>query len=427
VTPDFGWDGERETPEHQPNGIAPGVGAVDNTSGAINIQNYEVRRVVTEEFSEQAWEVMEALLATHATLLLDDIDSSRGMMIEGPSGSGKTMLLKSFNDLTNQFLRRDDITPASFVSAEPSKSEKELENDDLLPMLDGKSLAVRDAGPLFNGSQEHIESKWARMASVMDGDGYKRHTATHGTRGYDDIRFNFIGATTPLPPRAWDAMGNVGQRVLFVEWTEEDNSKEDLRDKIEGGEREPVERTRAVVNQFLGDLWDQYGGEASVSWSDDGLDDDVLEGVRYLTDLVRYGRATVYDGTERVDREAPPRIAQHLHDLARGLALLHGRRHVELDDLDVCARAALSTIPARRRPAVRMLLDPATGDELTPIEVEAELGVSRKPARNQIDLLGSLGLAEVYKKKVQGGETKVMTPSVEFVWPDDLLAFPRVE
>jgi MoxR-like ATPase len=430
--PDFDWDGDTEGVKQSPsepetNGSTLGADGEENVSSPVSIEDYDLRRVVTDEFSEVAWDVMEALLATHATMLLNDVDSSRGMMVEGPSGSGKTMLLRSFNGLTEQFIRRDDITPASLVSAEPSKDEEELENDDLLPMLDGKTLVVRDAGPWFSGSREHTESRWAKMASAMDGDGYKRHTASHGTRGYEDVRFNFIGATTPLPPRAWDAMGNVGQRVLFVEWPEENNSKDDLRKKMQGGERESVERTQTAVNGYLDDLWERHGGEASVSWPDDEQNGDVFDGLYYLTELVRHGRATVYDGTERVDREAQPRIFQHLQDLARGHALLHGRRTLELSDLDVCARVALSTIPARRRPSIRLLLDPTTDNELTATEVDASLGVSRKTAHNRIDMLGTLQLAEVYRESIQGGKTKVMSPSADFVWPVDLLEFPRVD
>lgn len=335
VSTDEGTEGEQDTVEPQTTDANPGVEPEDTGDGPVNIEDYDVRRVITDEFSEEGWDVMEAVLATHATMLLDDVDTSRGMMVEGPSGSGKTMLLKAFNDVSGQFVRRDDITPASFVSAEPSKDEEELEDGDLLPKLDGKTLAVRDARAWFGGSQEHIESKWGKLASVMDGDGFVRHTATHGTRGYEDIRFNFAGATTPLKPRAWDAMGTVGQRILFTEWPEEEGDKQEFRDKLEGGEREPVERLQAAVSEFLGDLWAHHGGAGSVTWCDDGLDDDVLEGLFYLTEVVRYGRATLYEDADRVEREAQPRIAQLLHDLARGHALLHGRRRVEVEDLNV--------------------------------------------------------------------------------------------
>lgn len=432
MSPNFGWDGdaatdgEQETSETQTSGSNSGIGIEEQASGTVSIEGYDVHRIITDEFGEAVVPVAEAVLATHATMLLDDIRASRGMMIVGPSGSGKTLLLRSIDKMAGQFIRRDNITPASFVSAEPSKDENELEAGDLLPMLDGKSLSVRDAGPWFGGGREIIKSRWTKMASVMDGDGYVRHTASHGTRGYEDIRFNFVGATTPLPPTAWDVMGNVGQRLLFIKWPEEDCEVDEFGDMLRGGEREVVERTRSAIEEFLSDLWRYYGGRESVTWHDESLDDDITKVLYTLSEVVRHARATVYDNGDRVEREANKRIGRLLYDLARGHALLHGRRRIEADDLGVCARVALSTMPAKRRPLIRLLLDPSTGEELTRSDVQRELDVSRKTALKRMDRLAALGLAEVYKTNVQGGETKTMAPSPAFVWPEELLEFPEV-
>jgi hypothetical protein len=144
-----------------------------------------VKEVIRDEFGDEGWSVMKPLLATHATLLLNDIESSRAMMVEGQSGVGKTMLLKTFGGLNGQFCRRSDITPASFVSAGSSSSNGSSGNKDLLPQLEGRTLAVRDANTLFTGSEQTIRSRWAKLARIMDGDGYYRHTATGGKVGVD--------------------------------------------------------------------------------------------------------------------------------------------------------------------------------------------------------------------------------------------------
>lgn len=90
----------------------------------------------------------------------------------------------------------------------------------------------------------------------MDGQGLNRNTDGHGQRGYDgDYRFALIAATTPLKPRAWDVMGDVGQRLLFHELPREDDLDavtDDVFGETEFTER--VARCRSVVREFLGQL-----------------------------------------------------------------------------------------------------------------------------------------------------------------------------
>ncbi len=379
-----------------------------------SLTGYDLKEVIRDEFNEEGWTVMKPLLATHATLLLDDIESSRAIMVEGQSGVGKTMLLKTFGGLNEQFCRRSDITPASFVSAGPSKSAGGSTNTDLLPQLEGRTLAVRDAQTLFGGSEQTIRSRWGTMARIMDGDGYFRQTATHGKAGYDDIRFNFIGATTPLSPRAWKMMGNVGQRLLFIEWPEEEYNDGWLTSVVDGGERRPIERGQDAVQEFLHGLWEFHGGSSSVTW-DDERPNEVMELIEYLAKVVIYARASITNGESQ--REAPKRIGQLLHDLARGHALIHGRTHLELEDVEVCGRVALSTMPSKRRGIVRALLNPNRDAPLTASDVETILDVSRPTARDRIDDVVALGFGEVVEATGRGGTTKAVEVNSEFRWP----------
>jgi hypothetical protein len=398
------------------------VAAPDEVVAPPSLTYYDVREVISDEFGDEGWSVMKPLLATHATLLLDDIESSRAMMVEGQSGVGKTMLLKTFGGLTEQFCRRSDVTPASFVSAGSSNSDDNSTNNDLLPMLDDRTLAVRDAQTLFTGSEQTIESRWRKLARMMDGDGYYRHTATGGKVGYDDIRFNFIGATTPLGPGAWRMMGNVGQRLLFVQWPDEDYDGVWLPSVVDGGERQPIKRGRAAVQEFLRDLWDYHGGTESVAWADEPISEDVGAPIQRLARVVAHARGSLQDGTASI--EAPKRIGKLLHDLARGHALIHGRTHLELEDVEVCGRVALSTMPAKRRGIVRALLDPDRDDPLTAGDVETILDVSRPTARERIDEVVALGIGDVVEETGRGGTTKAVEVNSEFRWPDGV-PFPE--
>ena len=392
------------------------ISGSDEQETPPSLSTYDLRQVITDEFGKEGWSVMKPLLAIHATLLLDDIESSRAMMIEGQSGVGKTMLLKTFGGLNNQFCRRSSVTPASFVSAGSSNSNSNSTNSDLLPLLEDRTLAVRDAQTFFTGSEQSIKSRWSTLARAMDGDGYYRQTATGGKTGYDDIRFNFIGATTPLSPRAWKMMGNVGQRLLFVEWPDEDYDGVWLPSVVDGSERQPIERGRDAVQRFLRDLWDYHGGAESVAWTDDPMGQDVGAPLQRLARIVAHARGSLQDGTANI--EAPKRIGKLLHDLARGHALIHGRTHLELEDVEVCGRVALSTMPSKRRDLIRVLLDPDTDGPLTAGDVETILDVSRPTARDRVDVVVALGFGDVVEKTGRGGSTKAIEMNSDFCWPD---------
>jgi len=399
------------------------IEAMTDPTTSPSITEYDVEEVIRDEFGEEGWTVMKPLLATHATFLLDDVVSSRAIMIEGPSGTGKTVLLKTFGGLHEQFCRRSNITPAALVSAEPSKTKEELENNDLLPQLDGRTLMVRDAQTWFGGSEQHIRSKWRKMARAMDGDGYVRHSATHGKVGYEeDIRFNFIGATTPLDPRAWNVMGNVGQRLLFIEWPEEEYGDDWLASVIEGGERQSVKRGQTAIHEFLRDLWGYHGDVSSVEWAEERPNNEVQDTIQYLANVVAHGRASISGDQAQI--EGLKRIGTLLYDLARGHALIHGRTHLELDDVTVCARVALSTMPSKRRSPIRALLDPETEQPLTSSELEDIMGISRPTARDYIDEITTLGLGEMEEVTGRGGSQKAVRVASDFHWPGGL-AFPE--
>lgn len=382
----------------------------------------QVRGIITEEFEPRTWDITEAALAAHATLMLDT-NQNTGLVIVGNTGAGKTTALKFFEG-ESRTVRSDDVTPASFVSADASLSEEELEENDLLPRIQHKTLVCRDMATWFSGDRETVDEKMSVMAPLMDGDGYARDTGSHGRRGYTDgdYRFNFIGASTPLQKRAWKAMGHTGNRFVFHEKRGNTTVDEIVDDIFEGSDYgEKVERCRTAVQSLLENKWQTHEGYKGIQW-DGQASPEIKQIFGYLTKLVVHARAPIVDGTPT--QEGGHRIATTLRDLARGRAILAGRTQLQPRDAQVCARVALSTMPKDRRPVVRALLNPANAGTLTADEVELQANVSRPTAHNRMDELDTLGLAKCTRAEDDGREPKIVECRSDFEWPDTL-TFPE--
>ncbi|QGN07597.1 hypothetical protein Hrd1104_09985 [Halorhabdus sp. CBA1104] len=381
----------------------------------------DVRETVLEEFDQQTWEVTEASLCVPASLLLEGLQSCTGLVIVGETGAGKSTVIRFFNNGLDDLVERsDDATPASFVSAEPSKDEEELEKMDLLPRIRHKLMTCKDMSGWFAGDQASIKKWMSVVANVMDGDGYVRDTGSHGQRGYTgDYRFGFLGATTPLPQRAWNVMGHTGNRLVFHEkskMTDMSQAVSDVFDDDEYGKK--VARCQEAVQTLLNDLWSEHGGYGSVEW-ESSLSDELQQVFEYLTMLVVHARAPVKDGTTK--KEGPHRIVTTLRDIARGRALLCGRKQVEIEDAQVCARIALSTMPKERRPVVRAVLNPKNDGSLSTSDLTEQTPYTEPTVLKRMELLETLGIAEC--KEVDDRGTKVIEQREKFEWPD-LLDFP---
>jgi hypothetical protein len=379
----------------------------------------DVRRVVRTEFGDQTWDVTEAVLSAHVTMLLEGQGGGAGLVITGLSGSGKTTILKFFDGLDEMFYRSDDVTPASFVSHDSSKSEEQLQEVDLLPRIKQKTLVSRDMSPWFAGDKEAVYKRMSIMAPLMDGDGYTSDSGSHGQRGYtgDEYRFNFIGATTPLSPRAWYVMGTVGNRLLFHQKQADTDMSSIVDEVITGSDYATrVHQCQSVVKRFLRQLWNNIEPTVEVVFDED-LHDDIRDTLQTLTELIRHGRAPVVNDVAQL--EGGHRVTQSLFSIAKGNALLHGRRRVLIEDMQVCGRIALSTIPRKRRSLIQALLNPESGQELKASDVDSLLGVSRPTSLNRMDELATLRIADL-RERDDGRETKALVLREQFQWPEAL-------
>jgi hypothetical protein len=345
-----------------------------------------------------------ACLSAAATLLLADQQNPVAINLEGPPSSLKTTLIDFFAKAGDKVYRSDKFTPKSFVSHAAAVSRDRLNEIDLLPRIRHKLFLIPELAPLFGLRNEDLLENFSILTRVFDGHGLSTDSGVHGRRGHTgDYLFAWIGCTTPIEYRVWKTMGKLGSRLLFLEMPNDEQSDEQLVSDVAGGDsyRDRVERCAEVVAAFLDALWHEYGGVRAVAWDRASDPDDVMVKIAKYAKALAALRGTIsvwregsgddesYNFTTPII-EQPHRAMSLLYALARGHALVHGRRQLNEDDLPIVARAALESTPNDRRAVIRILLD--KNGTATTADLENALRCSAPTARAILETLEHLGI-----------------------------------
>ncbi len=441
--------------------IPPAV--VDKEFDTVNVaaKYQEFRAVVISNFSERVWFMTEACASVIASLMLADLRNPIGLnLVDGPS-SEKTTVLSFFYGLQSPNVpdivyKTDNFTSASFVSHAANVKKKDLDKADLLPRIRYKCLVVPELAPTFGVEKDKLLENLSTLTSVFDGSGYWRDGGVHGGRGYrGDYLFAWLGATTPIRPSVWKAMGNLGSRFLFLTAEEKTSHSDEVREAVASilemapyGER--VEACRKAVTEFFDYLSLVTGGKhfhRSIQWDARAENPAMIDQIGKLASVTARVRSDVSvwftDGQSsengrpstdftRPVFEKPLRLTAVLYGLARGHAILCGRRSVTEDEMPLIAAVSLSSMPDDRRRVLDLLISRDHDDKLTPLgsvtstEVREILGYSKHAAHKVLNALDVLDVGDLTGGV--GPEPLKLTLKPEYGWltKDEFAAYRSV-
>jgi len=113
---------------------------MSQVNGPIVPTIQEVEAVVKRELPD-CWPPLEACLSVIGAAMLKDVYHCIGLILVGPPG-GRKGTTSSMLGSNAPIYRLDDFTPASFVSADATKTEEQLSQIDLLPQIKHRILVV---------------------------------------------------------------------------------------------------------------------------------------------------------------------------------------------------------------------------------------------------------------------------------------------
>ena len=329
------------------------------------------KSVVEENFIECS-PAVAACLSCSAALLLNDVSVCPAVVLVGPPSTAKTTVLDFFNvdGLTHKL---DAFSAKAMISHFAAASESELAKKvDMLPQIRHKIVFVADLSPMFSKRVDDLMENIGILTRVLDGQGYISHSGVHGRRGeHGDYRFGFIAATTPIGGQVWRVMSSLGPRLMLFDMPVHQETLAEQRDDMVGVNTyaEKVATCREVVSATLAKVWNDNGAKVGgLHWDRASDPEPILDYIIRLAELGVVLRSVVakekvITGTEYeyspAVLEGPARYRQSLYNLARGHALVNGRRTLTMEDLELPKRIVLSTGPVER---LRILRHFITGD-----------------------------------------------------------------
>jgi hypothetical protein len=111
--------------------------------------------------------------------------------------------------------------------------------------------------------------------------------------------------------------------------------------------------------------------------------------------------------------EAPYKLINYFKDMARGHALIHGRRQVTISDLTLISEVAVSSIPGYLRPLVRELRRCESVDTTRCQQLCRVSDTSARRYMKELQLLGLAVLIQGDSRAVQANRIALAEP---FAW-----------
>jgi hypothetical protein len=393
---------------------------------AVALSFTEWQDIISQNFPDLLFPA-EVGLSIICQLLINEISNPFALVYVDVPSAGKTIAINFFADIDGLTYASDKFTPASFVSNATNVKKEKLKEIDLLPKLKYKLFLIRDLATLFSKRDDDLNECLGLMTRVLDGEGLNTDSGVHGQRQYiGEYLFMLLAGSTPIPPRVWKMMGNLGSRLFFLNMNSKEKKEEELANQLGSlAYKEKEKICRIATKNFLLTMWNKH--QNGIKWNKDEDTQEtkiiIARCARLLAKLrgvVNVWKDHSEDGTEYSYNspviEQPDRINQLFYNLCRGHAIVCGRTKLNIDDLRLIIELAVDSAPTIRARLFRKLLD--NNGSMSTSMVETALQCSKPTALKEMETLKILGLCAITQESrgMVGEPEKTITLLEDFQW-----------
>ena len=396
------------------------------TQPAREINYEEWRETIKGNFPELVFPAKLGV-SIMAQILIKEITNPFALVLVDVPSSGKTICINFFSEIEGLTYATDKFTPASFVSNAANVKKEKLKEIDLLPRLKYKMFLIRDLSTLFSKREEDLNECLGILTRVLDGEGLNTDSGVHGQRQYTgEYLFMILAASTPISPRVWKMMGNLGSRLFFLNMNIKEKSEDELANQITTlAYKQKESACRLATKNFILTLWHKY--QAGIDWdkAQDKQEDKIIIArcarlLAKLRGVINVWKETREEGGEYSYYspviEKPDRINQLFYNLCRGHALVCGRTQINRDDLQLIVELAIDSCPTIRARLFRGLLE--NNGKMETSEIEATLQCSKPTALKEMEMLKILGVCYITQDSdgTAGEPEKTLHLTKDFQW-----------
>ena len=314
------------------------------------------------------------------------------LYIVGPPGAGKTEIVQSLEGHP-KVISRSTLTRNALISG---FKLKEGQDSSLIPMLDGKTLLVKDFTTMLNMRREDLHEILGILRDAYDGRCCKSFGT--GETKYYQSKFGVIAAVTDAIDRHRSLLSDLGERFITYRMpsiTEHEKARRSLcamsSESTDLQETELRIAAEKVLNQEV--------PPATMTKAQ-------MKSIIRIAQIAARARTTVNRDrfTKEPDIPRPEvatRLSKQLGDLATGMAMAHGLRKVTSKQVIMAQHVALHCITLKRYELFRFMLqhDP---EFLTINDISEAMGFSYKSVQYWMEDLLLLRLVE--RRKICHGQ-----------------------
>ena len=348
------------------------------------------------------------------------------LLLVGVPSSGKTDIVRLIKEAyTTYYL--DNLTQNAFISGE--RANKDNKVYDLLPLLDKKCLVIKDWTSIFSLDEKMTKKLLGDLVGIYDKE-FTKFSSRRGNIGYVSV-FSQLGCITPATlNRHTNYMNMVGPRFLCYTMPSstpelENQSYEQI---FSNQDRSLIEKeARLYVSSYLTQLAQKTPDIKTLSKEAQGYLRTAAELMSNCRGIVILqsasfksdeGEEVKYYEVSDVQIEQPWRAVQQLITLAQYLAFIVGKNEVGADELSIIKEIVLSSMPADRSQALRVVKD--QDGTITAKGLTESSDRSIKTSRRLLDELTALKVLE----KIKGSGTIAADYKIYDRFQDFLLLDP---
>ena len=192
----------------------------------------------------------------------------------------------------------------------------------------------------------------AKLREIWDGN-FTSDTGVGETQHWEG-KITLIAAATPSVEEKWGAMRNLGERFLTLRWRSGDWDGVKAKARAQAGHEKEIRAETTKLATLLTEMRDWPSTELPTDFE--------MRKVDEMADIVAILRVHIpreSDGKREIlsvpAPEVPSRIINALTQIARTHAGMMGQSHVIEEDVGLCGRVALDSIPEHRRQVLENL------------------------------------------------------------------------